>query len=113
MPLRVSNLRLPLDEPEIGLADQLARIMEARPRPSATADSPQEPGYTRQTGSALRLLGRGYLGGRAGARSAAGQSTAGFLPFAGLIRGRCIELYQETPLTLPAPGSAPWIIDRL
>jgi uncharacterized FAD-dependent dehydrogenase len=109
MPLRVSNLRLPLDEPEIGLVDHLARILGSAAsairhwrilRKSLDTRDKQDLRFVYSVEVTLAEdLEREAL--RAEPRRPA------FRAVQASFGSPRIELYRETPFTLPAPGVRP------
>src|SRR5438128_11591949 len=97
MPLRLSNLRLALDEPEIGLMDQLARILNVAPSEihnwrilRKSLDSRDKEALRFVYTVEVSLHGEEERIAHA-ARTKRGKSR--------------IELYREPSFTLPAPGA--------
>ena len=67
MPLRITNLRSPIDEPESVLPGRLARALGIPPGDlQPCAGVAQEPRYARQTRCAIRLFDRSAGSGRRG-----------------------------------------------
>src|SRR5438128_5477264 len=97
MPLRLSNLRLALDEPEIGLMDQLARILNVAPSEihnwrilRKSLDSRDKEALRFVYTVEVSLHGEEERIAHA-ARTKRGKSR--------------IELYREPSFSLPAPGA--------
>ncbi len=68
MPIRLSNIRMSVDEPELALPARLARALDVPgERHRAVADLAQKSRRPRQIGGRVRLFGRS---GRAGRRAA-------------------------------------------
>jgi uncharacterized FAD-dependent dehydrogenase len=107
MPLRVSNLRLPLDEPEIGLADHLARVLGIATsairhwrilRKSLDSRDKNDLRFVYSIEVTLaEELGRAALD--------AERRRPAFRVLHSSLGSPRIEPYRETPFTLPVPGS--------
>src|SRR6266851_530935 len=99
MPLRLSNLRLPLDEPEIGLIDQLARLLGVAPSEIQSWRILRKSLDTRDK-EALRFVYTVEVTLRGDEERIAHAYRK--------KRGKSrIELYREAPFSMPAPGLRP------
>ncbi|HLJ93722.1 MAG TPA: NAD(P)-binding protein [Gemmataceae bacterium] len=97
MPLRLSNLRWPLDEPEVGLVDELARTLRVAPSAIRSWRILRKSLDTRDK----RALSFVYT-----VEVALGEDEAGLIRAFRNRRGQPrIELSREAPFCLPAPGS--------
>src|SRR5438132_87601 len=99
MSLRLSNLRLPLNEPEISLMEQLARILGIAPSSLRSWRILRKSLDTRDK-EALRFV---YT-----VEVSLADDEEGIANACRKQRGKSrIELYQEAPFSLPTPGSRP------